>query len=262
VGGEINMNRQPVNPARSLYYGFFSKMFVFTTREDRFEGLEKALEVMIENPLDENSHEALKEVQEFINAGGYEYLIQEYDDVFNAPDTQVVRTTASYYDEGVESGKKRLEVKNFLGKTKIRRNEKEFKENEDSVGFLVTFMHELIELIIEGDSSYENLQHCVFNEIINEFFDEFIENLYQHPKANAYKSVAIVLNAFLEFERLYFDVAKPAIKQKVIKQAEPAEFISDAEAKRRAENRAKREADSIMKSCNIEDAYNHNSEEL
>lgn len=256
------MNREAVNPARSLYYGFLSKMLVFTTKKERFSGIEDALEVMIANPLDDNSYEALKEVKEFINAGGYEYLAQEYDDIFNAPDTKVVRTTASYYDEGVESGKKRVEVKNFLGKTKIRRNEKEFKENEDSVGFLVTFMHELIELIIAGDNSYENLQHCVFTQIINEFFDEFVEDLYNHPKANAYKSVAVILNAFIEFERLYFDVAKPAIKEKVIKQAEPVEFISDAEAKRRAENRAKREADSIVKSCNIEDAYNHNSEEL
>lgn len=256
------MNREAVNPARSLYYGFFSKMLVFTTREDRFKDLEQALNVMTENPLDENSHEALKEIQEFISAGGYEYIIQEYDDIFNSPSSEVVRTTASFYDEGVESGKKRVAVKNFLGKTRIRRNEKEFKENEDSVGFLVTFMHELVELIIAGNDSYETLQHCVFSEIINEFFDEFIENLYNHPKANVYKSVAVILNAFLEFERLYFDVAKPAIKEKVIKEAEPCEFISDEEAKRRAQNRAKREADAIVKSCSIEDAYNHNSEEL
>lgn len=256
------MNREAVNPARSLYYGFFSKMLVFTTREDRFKNLEQALNVMIENPLDENSHEALKEIQEFISAGGYEYIIQEYDDIFNSPNNKVVRSTASFYDEGVESGRKRVAVKNFLGKTRIRRNEKEFKENEDSVGFLVTFMHDIIELIIAGDNSYENLQHCVFTEIINEFFDEFIEDLYNHPKANVYKSVAVILNAFLEFERLYFDVAKPAIKEKVIKEAEPCEFISDEEAKRRAQNRAKREADAIVKSCSIEDAYNHNSEEM
>lgn len=256
------MDRKSVNPARSLYYGFFSKMLVFTTREDRFDGLKEALDVMIVNALDENSQEALKEIKEFISAGGYEYLVREYDEIFHNPESPVVRTTASFYHEGVESGRKRVEVKNFLGKTRIRRNEKEFKENEDSVGFLVTFMHELIELIIKGENSYESLQHCVFVEIINEFFDEFIEELYNHPKANAYKSVAVVLNAFLEFERLYFDVTKPAMKEKVVKEAEPCEFISDEEAQRRAINRAKREADAIVKSCSIEDAYNHNSEEM
>lgn len=234
------MNREAVNPARSLYYGFMSKMLVFSTRDDRFEGIEKALDVMIENPLDENSAEALKEIKEFITLGGHEVLVNEYDAIFNAPGSRVVRTTASFYDEGVESGKKRVAVKNFLAKTRIRRNEQEFKENEDCVGFLVTFMHELIELIIKGEKSYETLQHCLFVEIINEFFDEFIENLYKHKKANAYKSLAVVLNAFLEFERLYFDVTKPAIKEKVVRKAESCEVISEAEAKRRAENKAKK----------------------
>lgn len=118
------MNREAVNPARSLYYGLMSKMFVFTTNEDRYKGLKEALDVMIENPIDQNSGEALKEIREFIDAGGYEFLIQEYDEIFHNPETAVIRTTASYYDEGVESGKKQLAVKNFLAKTRIRRNEK------------------------------------------------------------------------------------------------------------------------------------------
>lgn len=247
------MNREAVNGARSLYYGFFSKMFVFSTKKERFEGLKEAIEVMKASPLDENSGEALSEIEEYINAGGYEVLIHEYDEIFHNPQSAVVRNTASYYDEQVESGKKRLEVKNFLAKTKIRRDEQNFKEPEDSVGFLVTFMHELIELIIEGEKSYENLQHCLFAEIINEFIDEFIEKLYEHKEANAYKSLAVVLNAFIEFERLYFDVAKPAIKEKVVKKAESCEFISDEEAARRARNRAEKAASSLQQACSIED---------
>jgi TorA maturation chaperone TorD len=254
------MNRESVNPARSLYYGLMSKFLVFTTKQDRFDGVEKAIDVMIENPMDENSLEALKELQEFIKLGGHELLSNEYDAIFNTPSGQVVRTTASYYHEGVESGKKRVEVKNFLAKTRIRRNEKEFKENEDSVGFIVTFMHELIELIMKGEKSYETVQHCLFTEIINEFFDEFIESLYKHKKANAYKSLAVVLNAFLEFERLYFDVTKPAIKEKVVQKAEACEVISDAEAKRRAENRAKREADAVKQSCSLENSMDSNED--
>ncbi|MDD3344438.1 MAG: molecular chaperone TorD family protein, partial [Sulfurospirillaceae bacterium] len=144
------INKESVNKARSLYYGFFSKMFVFTNDIERFNGVVEALDIMIENPIDENSGEALKELKAYILAYGEEAMIQEYDDLFHNPSYKVVRNTASYYDEGVESGKKQLEVKNFLAKTKIRRNEANFKENEDSVGFIFTFMHELIELIIGG----------------------------------------------------------------------------------------------------------------
>ena len=255
------MNKEAVNKARSLYYGFFSKMLVFSTNDDRFSGVKEALDVMIANPMDDNSCEALKEIKEFFETSGEQSLSDEYDDIFHNPSTSLVRNTASYYDEGVESGKKRLEVKNFLAKTKIRRDEKTFKEHEDSVGFLVTFMHDLIELILKGEKSYETLQHCLFAEVINEFIDEFIESLYENDKSNAYKSLAVVMNAFIEFERLYFDVTKPAPKEKIVKKEEPCEYISDTEAKRRAENRLKKSADSLTKSCSLEDSYPSSEED-
>ena len=235
------INKESVNKARSLYYGFFSKMFVFTTDPNRYTGVLEALDVMIENPIDENSAEALKEIKEFMLSFKESSLIQEYDDIFHNPSYKVIRNTASYYDEGVESGKKQLEVKNFLAKTKIRRNEKHFKENEDSVGFIFTFMHELIELIVAEQKEYGTLQHCVFVEIINPFIDEFIIHVYEHKMSKIYKSISIVLNAYIAFERMYFEVAKPPFKviERVVKPVEP---ISSAEARRRAENKAKKAA--------------------
>ena len=235
------INKESVNKARSLYYGFLSKMFIFTTHLDRYKGIVEALDVMIENPIDENSAEALKEIKLFLIEKGQNALIQEYDDIFHNPAYKVVRNTASYYDEGVESGHQRLAVKNFLAKTKIRRDENHFKENEDSVGFIFTFMHELIELIMQGGKEYETIQHCLFVEVINPFMDEFVINVYEHPMSKAYQSVAIVLNAFMAFERMYFEVAKPPLKEKV-RIVKPVEVISGAEARRRAENKAKKMA--------------------
>jgi TorA maturation chaperone TorD len=246
------LNKESVNKARSLYYGFLSKLFVFTTSPSRYEGLAEALEVMALNPLDENSGEALREIQLFLAHNGESAFIQEYDDVFHNPSYKVVRNTASYYAEGVESGKKQLEVKNFLAKTKIRRNEKYFKENEDSVGFIFTFMHELIELIMNEQKEYDSLQHCLYTEVINPFIDEFIVKVYEHPMARIYKSVAIVLNAFMAFERLYFDVAKPPLKEvERVQKTQPLEMVSGAEAKRRAENKAKKEADKAKKMAEV-----------
>jgi len=255
------MNKEAVNGARSLYYGLFSKMFVFNTKEDRYDGVVEALDVLIANPMDENSCEALKEIKEFIKENGVSGLVDEYDDIFHSPSSAVLRDTASFYNDGFESGKKRLEVKNFLAKTKIRRDESNYKENEDSVGFLVTFMHELVELMINGEKSYETVNHCVFTEIINEFFDEFVVNLYEHKSANAYKSLAVVLNAFMEFERFYFDVPKAKPKEQIIRTVDASEHISDTEAKRRAENREKREAAATTESCSIEDVSSGKEEE-
>ncbi len=248
------MNKKSLDPARSIYYGLMSKMFVFDVSEERFSGVSEALDILIQNPLDVNSGEALKEIKEFIEAYGYEGLSLEYDELFSNPDGEIIRDTASFYDEQIESGKKRVVVKNFLGKTKIRRDEKKFRDNEDSVGFLVTFMHELIELVMSSEEQYESVAHCLFEEVINEFIDEFIVNLYEHDKANAYKSLAIVFNAFVEFERLYYGLQKPKPKAKPKKEAESCEFISDTEAKRRAQNRLKKAADSLVASCSIEES--------
>lgn len=247
------MNKKAVDEARSLYYGLFSKMLVYGENENRYEGVKEALEIMISSPMDQNSAEALKELLVYMTEEGYEILSEEFDDIFHNPESAIVRTTASFYDEGVESGKKRVEVKNFLGKTKIRRDESHYKEPEDSAGFLMTFMHELVELVMSGESGYVTVQHCLFDEVINSFLDVFIPNLYENEKSQAYKSLAIVMNAFLEFERLYFSVGKPKPKEIVERKTESCEFISDTEAKRRAENRIKRSAESLVKSCSLED---------
>ncbi len=256
------MDKKSVNKARSIYYGLMSKMFVFSSDEDRYDDIVEVLNRLIEAPLDENSGEALKEIRDFIQTYGSKKLSLEYDELFSNPETKIIRDTASFYDESVESGKKRVIVKNFLGKTKIRRDEKRFKDNEDSIGFLVTFMHELTELIIQGELQYESVAHCLFEEVINEFIDEFIADLYEHNKANAYKSLAIVLNAFITFERMYFEIQKPKPKETMIKKEEPCEFISDKEAQRRAENRIKKAANSLVTSCSLEDAFEVKEEKL
>lgn len=235
------INKESVNKARALYYGLLGKMFVFTTDKNRYSGVLEVLDGLIENPMDENSQEALKEIQLFMKTLGEDALIQEYDDIFHNPAHKVVRNTASYYDQGVESGNMRVAVIDFLAKTRIRKNEVTFKENEDSVGFIFRFMHEIIELIMAGNKEYESLQHCFFTEVINPFVDEFVVNVYEHKMAKIYQSIAIVLNTFMAFERMYFEVAKPPLKEKVRVQ-KPVEPISSAEARRRAENKAKKAA--------------------
>jgi TorA maturation chaperone TorD len=245
------MDKASLDPARSLYYGLFSKMFVFTTQPDRYAGVSEALDVLIEHPLDNNSGEALRELKAFIDAYGYGGMVVEYDAIFHEPISPVVRTTASYYLEGFESGMKTVEVRNFLAKTRIRRNENEYKEPEDSIGFLMTFMHELIELIIEGHESYLSLHQCLFDDVINPFIDVFTERLYEHDKANAYQALAIVLRAFMTFERLYFEIQAPKEDHIITPKGEQV-FIADEEAKRRAANRAAKAAESLTQSCEID----------
>lgn len=226
------------NKARMLYYGMLSKFFIFNFKEDRFKDVNSMLEIIAQNPLDMASEKASRNLFE-ITKDNYKKLVDEYDTLFNNPETKLIGYSASFYGEGVEFAQKCLLTKDILAKTDIRRNEAEFKESEDSIGFLLVLMHNLISGSLNGKKSYEKLQVELFSKIINPFVDFFIKNLYEHPNSKHYKDISILLNSFMDFERLYFDIPKETKKQKAVNE----EGLSKSEALRRATNRARKLAD-------------------
>lgn len=233
------MQDQTLMKARSIYYNLFSNFFVYTKDITVYFELIKTLKLLESNPLDTTTKEAISRILSKLDPTSNVLLIQEYDDIFHNPETKNIRTTASYYDEGVESGKKRVEMLQFLAKTKIRRNETEFSEYEDTVGFILTLMAELNELIVNGEEQYKNTQHCIFAEILNEFIEDFAKEVYEHECSDIYKDVIIVLKAFIEFERLYLQVSIPEPREEVIRETpSSSNEISEAELERRAKNKA------------------------
>lgn len=232
------MDEISILKARAVYYNLFARFFVYTKDITHYFELINILNVLKENPLDESSQQAISHILEQLDASSNVQLLQEYDDIFNNPSSKNIRLTASFYDEGVESGKKRVEMLQFLAKTKIRRNEKEFYEYEDSVGFIFTLMAELIELILNNESEYKNTTHCIFAQVINEFIDEFAKEVYEHKHANIFKNLMILLHSFIEFERLYLEVSKPMAKEKLNKGDFKDKHLSDEEKARRAKNKA------------------------
>ncbi len=240
------IDKVSTNKARALYYGLLAKLLVYSPSQDRFEGVDDALAIISANPLDEHSGAAAKHLLTLIDTSGTQLLCDEYDALFHAFRGKVVRTSASYHSEGIEAGKKLVEVRSFIGKTHIRRNEETFKDNEDTLPFLLSFMHDLVEMSTQGHKEYDNIQHCLFDQIINPFVDEVIESLFTHDKSDAYKDVAILLNAFMEFERLYFEV--PKLPKKEAKKTK-RELEEEQEMARRAANKAKRDAERAATAC-------------
>ena len=166
-------------------------------------------------------------------------LMLEFDDIFHSPETTTVRTTASYFDEDIESGKKRVEMQNFLAKTKIRRDEKKYSDYEDHIGFIFTVLAELCTLISEGEENYVNTSHCIFDQILNDFVDDFSREIYEHESAKIYKNVIVLLKAFIEFERIYLEVSLPAPRERPLRST-CSEELSDVEIERRKRNKALR----------------------
>jgi TorA maturation chaperone TorD len=232
------MTDPKINKARALYYGLFSRFFVFTTDNQRYLELIHILDTLKENPMDETTSQAFSNIRAVIKADSNVVFMQEFDNIFHSPQSKVLRTTASYYDEQIESGKKRVEMQNFLAKTKIRRDEKKYCDYEDHVGFIFTVMGELCELISQGHEEYNNTAHCIFEQILNGFIDEFAKELYEHETAVIFKEVAVILKAFIEFERIYLEVSKPLISSKAQTTEQLVEEISQEELERRARNKA------------------------
>jgi TorA maturation chaperone TorD len=246
--------------ARSVYYNLFSKFFVYQEKLDVYLELINILKIIEANPLSKTSKEACISLLLKLDHMSNVKLIEEFNEIFYNPSTQNVRTTASYYDEGVESGKKRVEMQQFLAKTRIRRNEESFTEHEDSFPFIVTVLAELNELIIAGEKIYDNTQHCIFEQILNEFVDEFSKNVYEHDEADIFKDVIVILKSFISFERLYLDVSKPKSKEITIDNNESCDFITDDEMKRRANSKRLKAEDSSDESCSIDISYDVESD--
>ncbi|WP_321778568.1 molecular chaperone TorD family protein [Sulfurimonas sp.] len=230
------MNEENLNKARALYYGMFSRCFVFTTDNSRYFELTGYLDTLSQNPLDKPSAEAFATLKELVKSDSNVDFMLEFDEIFHSPETQTVRVTASYYDENIESGKKRIEMQNFLAKTKIRRDEKTYSDYEDHIGFIFAVMSELSNLIADGQTEYKNTAHCIFEQILNEFIDEFSRELYEHESAKIFKNIVILLKSFIEFERVYLEVNTPVLKAKPVL-SEIKEELSDEERERRAKNK-------------------------
>ena len=230
-------DNQSINKARALYYNLFANFFVYSKESEKYFELIRLINILKENPLDVTSGKALETISSSLDSSSNVKLVQEYDDLFHNPLNKKIRTTASFYDEGVESGKKRVEMIQFLAKTKIRRDEKEYFEYEDSIGFIFSVMAELTDLVANEEKVYENTVHCIFSQIINEFIDEFAKDVYENVNGNIYKELMVVMHSFVEFERLYLEVSKPMPKVKK-ENVEACDAISDAELERRAKNKA------------------------
>lgn len=241
------MEKKAINQARAVYYGLFSSLFAFVLEEERFKGVKETIELLKKNPIDEHSQKALSNMLSIISTVGLKKLEEEYDAVFYDLSSNPVPTTASFYEEDRDDGKKRALMVSYVLSSKYRRDTEKFTDLEDDIGFIFSFMHKLIKDEVEGDKKASILEKDVFGNILNIFVDEFIENIYMHENSAFYQEVALLLKVFIEFERVYLGIKKP---KKRVKAKKREEQISEAEAKRRAENKRKKSQDVIE--CNLE----------
>ena len=220
---------------RGLYYSLFSRFFVFSQDADRFSGVNAMLGLASAHALNEESAAAIMRIQVKFDEENSQNLADEFDEIFHALPSPL-RNSLSYYDEGYEVGHACAKVRKILARTDIRRDEAKFKENEDNVGFVFALMSEFIARESELEL-YGELEEQLFKEIINPNIDEFIENLFNHESSEIYKDVAVLLQGFIEFERVVLSAPRP-INQGENKKT--LDGVSRSEAIRRQKNRVRK----------------------
>lgn len=212
------MDNVAINKARIVYYGLFSSLLAFKMTEKSFETAVQALEILSQNPIDEQSELAFANMQRRIAKTGYDGLWKENNRVFCSPAFSPVSTTASFYNDGRDDGPKRVQMIDYVLKSKYRRNSDSYKEHEDHVEFVMLFLQKLIEEELGGNGQARKLATEVFSNILNTMIDEFTDNLFNHEQSFFYKQVALALRSFTEFERLYLNVGKPEVRDSRHKQ--------------------------------------------
>ncbi|ADG92639.1 conserved hypothetical protein [Arcobacter nitrofigilis DSM 7299] len=198
------MNTQEVNKARALYYGLFSSLFSFINDNEKYENIQNIITLLSANPIDEHSDKALKAMKIFLQEKGLEKLQEENNEVFFSLSTSFIPTTASFYAEGRDDGKKRVEMTNLILQSKFRKDSENFKEAEDHVSFIFSFLQTLIE---QDFSQNENiLINDIYINVLNDVIDLFIKKIYSHESSIFYKEAAILLKVFIELERTYLNI--------------------------------------------------------
>ncbi|EMG31181.1 molecular chaperone [Campylobacter showae] len=220
---------------RGLYYSLFSRFFVFSQDADRFSGVNAMLGLASAHALNEESAAAIMRIQVKFDEENPQNLADEFDEIFHALPSPL-RNSLSYYDEGYEVGHACAKVRKILARTDIRRDEAKFKENEDNVGFVFALMSEFIARESELEL-YGELEEQLFKEIINPNIDEFINDLFNHESSEVYKDVAVLLQGFIEFERVVLSTPRP-INQGESKKT--LDGVSRSEAIRRQKNRVRK----------------------
>ena len=220
---------------RGLYYSLFSRFFVFSQGADRFSGVNAMLGLASAHALNEESAAAIMRIQVKFDEKNSQNLADEFDEIFHALPSPL-RNSLSYYDEGYEVGHACAKVRKILARTDIRRDEAKFKENEDNVGFVFALMSEFIARESELEL-YGELEEQLFKEIINPNIDEFINDLFNHESSEVYKDVAVLLQGFIEFERVVLSAPRPINQGKNKK---TLDGVSRSEAIRRQKNRVRK----------------------
>ncbi|MBR7118359.1 MAG: molecular chaperone TorD family protein [Helicobacteraceae bacterium] len=209
-----NNQKKAINNARILYYDFFAGLFLYDLLINRKDLLLEQIKILKTQPLNDGDLIFFEALENEIKANGIKNILFEYTRFFMLPfDTNANTSTnksdkkeknncqiilyLSYYLDGTIAGSGLIKAKEKIRKSKVRLNEKEFKENEEHIGFLFVFSKYLLQ------NNEDSLQSEVFKDCIMPMKDKIIENIKNKYLDSIYYNIANIMESFLDFEMAF-----------------------------------------------------------
>ncbi|CRF50524.1 Putative formate dehydrogenase-specific chaperone [Helicobacter heilmannii] len=193
--------------ARALYYRLWHYLVVFVHDEELFGELSALVAHLKDYPFNAQTAQAWQEIESFLGQG-LEALKSEQNAVLFAPGEQFVPLSASYYLEGQDNGKKRLEAIALLKQSGLHIESHTIGAPvaEDDLAFLTLMMNAFLKEMLANPHFFA-LHATLFKDFFHLFSDAFIETIITHKSSVCYKNCAIILSAFIQHERLFFNLA-------------------------------------------------------
>lgn len=201
------MHSTNIDQARIFLYNILSLLLVEKHAKNSRTNIVESLELLSQNSFDADVTKAVESILEYLKTNASDSLYKEYQELFLVPFGKFVPLSASWYYEEREGGAMLVKVRDIMAKTKVRKDESNFKAPEDNYGFIFTLASHLIEQKAKGEIE-EDLQKELFIAVINPYCD-LVSNKLIASKTDIYSNVGTIMNNFCNFERTYLNVQRP-----------------------------------------------------
>ena len=187
--------------ARARFYEFFSYAFFYDEKGKGFANWQEQAKFFSQNELGCDFEPILK--ADFTSFKAEQNAVLFDLSYANVP------LNASFYDEGRDNGKKRVEAIAVLKNSNLRRNIEKCSESEDFIGFWFLMMREFLEGQIKGQENASQNAKDTFEYLINPCIDELCELLGSHEDSCIFKALSQIISWFVNLERAYYAINAP-----------------------------------------------------
>lgn len=190
--------RANLTHARMLYYDFFNGFFVFEMLDGRAEIAQKQLEILINEPLNDEAKNGMLVLQNELKTHGMANIKDEFSRLFALPfGAKQVGIHLSHFYHHCIGAESLLKARQLVKQSDVRVDSANFKETEEHLGFLCGFMRHLLEV------GNVELAKDVF-ALAKDAFLGLIAEINAREDATFYVALAQILQSFIQFEEEYY----------------------------------------------------------